>query len=333
MRYLVSIFVVVFFILSGCSRQNNTLTCDGQSTKNALLNHLDDATSLAYYTRELINIKILKKNDNYVFCSASLFVRSSLDNKLTTSVPVTYNVYAGSLESRQLGTLKLNLTNEGSLKLNNWVASLNELAKHLGYYELTPNGALYVLKESEQQVLYFNGQKIIPEVSNSTINIEKRYVLDDKYVFLIGSYTGGTIDADTRNNMLIQIESNSKYTITRNFGYQNITLGHESLVISGIAPGRIYAESDDFPIYNYKDGELTIARDVKPESYYMVKFAAMKPIDIVNIAKADKCFDNISNLLDKSHVCKYAMKYCFMYEAIKVNSDDRYYQILKKSCD
>lgn len=332
MRYIVCCGVLLIG-LYGCSKNSEPLSCDSPSVQAALLNGAN-SSSPGYYSKSLINTKPMQKTDNALSCSASLSVQSNLDNKLILSIPVTYQVYQVNNKSES-STSSLNFTNENQAKLSAWLIQLNDLSKQLGDYQLTPLGAIYVMKESDQQVLYYNGQLVTPEISNTIISIEKTFTVNDKPVFLLGSYTGGTIDQDTRNSLLIEIESQGKYKVTRRFAYKlnGITQSEESLVINGVAPGRPYAESDDFPIYVYTNGDLTIQRDVKPDSYYQTKFANMTTKAIVDQAKADQCYDNANNLLDTSHICLYAMKYCFEYKAIKNPADDDYGKIIKKACN
>lgn len=334
MRIFIYIIFIIF-VLSSCSKDNNTLDCNNNSVKSQLLSQLESNNAVQYYSSSIIDVTTGFKSNESMLCMANIKLQSNLDSNIRLTIPVKYNLYVPkSVFQNSISDLAI-LSND-RIKLNGWIDNVNLLAQQLGDYQTTPFGAIYVMNESNMQYLYFNGNAIVPEVSNNSVKIEKEYVINQHYVYLIGSYTGGAIDADTRNNFLIDIESNSSYKMTRMFAYQanKVNLVNESIIIYGYNPGRPYAESNDFPIYSYFNGNLTVLQDVKPESYYLNKFAGMHPIDIINQAKNDLCFDNNNNLLDTSLSCKYGIKYCFEFKAIAESSDeDMYYKILKQSCN
>jgi hypothetical protein len=327
-RYL--IFSILVIIIVGCGH-DEPINCNTQSVTLSVLNINE---SPVYYSRSLTNTKIVNKTSNSLSCSADLNLVSNLDNKLRLQLPVTYIVYKVDKKSEG-STSGLKLTLDNQTKLNAWLKSINALTNSLGDYQLSSGGALYVIKESLVQDLYFNGSPTNPKISNQILSIEKSYTLGDKAVFLIGSYTGGTIDADTLNNYLIQIDKSGNYKATPEFAYiQNgIMQTGESLVINGVIPFRPYAESDDYPIYNYSNGVLNTIRAAKDDSYYLKKFSTLSPAAIINMAKLEQCFDTANNEIDTSHACSYGHKYCFMYRAIKAPVSDANYQILKKACD
>ena len=327
--------ITPFFIilaLSACSKHQEPLSCDSPSVQSAVLD-TEKVTGPIYYSRKLDKITPEKKTDTMLSCKAELVLKSNLDSKHTLNLPVSYNVYKVDDKS-QSSTSGINLTAEEKVKLNTWLEAMNTSTKQLGDYQLTPGGALYVMK-GDQQVLYFNGTHVSPPVSNEVINIEKSYTLGGNSVFIIGTYSGGTIDSDTMNNLLIQVDKNGKYIMTQKFAFQQngIMQVGESLVINGVIPFRAYAESTDFPIYVYSNGVLTSRQDVKPDSYYENKFSTMTADDIVNIAKADQCFDAGVQEIDGSHACQYATKYCFMFKAIKESEDNDNYTMLQKVCN
>ena len=324
--------VFILLALSACSKHQEPLSCDSPSVQSAVL-ETQQTSGPIYYSRKLDKIKPEKKTDSMLSCKADLVLKSNLDNKRVLSLPVSYSVYSVDNKS-QNSSSGINLSAEDKTKLNSWLTAMNASTKQLGDYQLTPGGALYVMK-GDLQVLYFNGKAVTPAVSNEILNIEKSYTLGSNSVFIIGSYSGGTIDSDTLNNILIQIDKDGKYIMTRKFAYQQngIMQNGESLVINGIIPFRAYAESTDFPIYVYSNGILTTRSDVKPDSYYENKFSTMSATDIVNIAKTDQCFDSGANEIDGSHACQYATKYCFMFKAIKESEDNQDYTMLQRVCN
>lgn len=363
MRYYLSIIVTFFLFasISSCTRHDDPFSCDNPSVKDYLLT-VSHESGLVYYSKSLTGIKLINKQAQSMSCSALLSIKSNLDNHRVLSVPVTYVVYKVT-NNHESNTSGLQLKASDRVLLDKWISSLNDFSNQLGDYQLTVNGAVYVLKESDWQTLYFNGEPLTPEISNTQIHIEKSYVLESQPVLLIGSYTGGSIDADTHNNILVQLATNNNYKVTRPFAYQSIIENGESLIINGIAPGRPYAEIGDNPIYTYSQGNLLIKQDVKPESYYLTKFAHLTPKQIVDEAKQEQCFDNENNLLDLSHTCRYGVKYCFKFRALTAGDPpvgggcknshirgcydkkkmssylegesevDEYYSILKRSCN
>jgi hypothetical protein len=336
MRIFSCLILIVVFI-SGCSKESNTLDCNNYSVKSQLLSQLESSDSVQYYSNNITNVTTASKSNESRLCYANINFQSNLDNKIKLSIPVKYSLYV-TKSLFQNSISDLSFAPSDKIKLDNWINTVNAMAQLLGDYQSTPYGAIYVMNESNLQYLYFNGSEIEPEVANNSIKIEKEFITDnDNYIYLIGSYTGGAIDADTRNNFLIDIESNGTYKMTRMFAYQpnKINLVGESILIYGYNPGRPYAESTDFPIYEYSYGDLAVIQDVKPESYYLNKFSTLKPIDIINQAKKELCYDNNKNLLDTSLGCKYGIKYCFEFKAIaeSSNTDDINYKILKQSCN
>ncbi|MDQ5920654.1 MAG: hypothetical protein QG673_710 [Pseudomonadota bacterium] len=331
--------MVVMAGIDGCTKHRKPLTCDNSAVTDYLL-AVRSESSLVYCSKSLTDIKILQQQQKSLLCGGSLLIKSNLDNRRILSIPVTYTVYRVN-QNIDANVSQFEFAYPDKIKVERWTAELNNLSKQLGDYQLSPNGAIYVLKESEQQTLYFNGQPIVPEISNTRVQIEKSYVIESNAVFLIGTYTGGSIDSDTRNNLLIQLVGNGGYKVTRPFAYQSIIQNNnESLVIKGVTPGRPYAESDDFPIYIYRKSSLEILRDIKPDSYYISKFANLTPQDIIIQSKHEQCFDTDNNMLSLSHTCSYGSKYCFEFGAIKESKKpdhdldhDRYYKILDKSCN
>lgn len=327
------VLTIVLLGLYGCGERKEPLSCNSPSVIDAVLR--DKTTGPVYYSRSLVNAKIVQKTDQSILCGADLVIQSNLDNSRKLSIPTTFNVYKVNKKSKS-STSNLIFTPLNQKKLNDWLTSINLLTKQLGDYQLAAGGALYVMKGEQLQTLFFNGKPVAPKMSNQMINIEKSYTLGNNSAYLIGSYTGGTIDADTLNNYLVLIESSGTYKISQQFGYQpnGIMQTNESLVINGVVPFRPYAESTDFPVYLYTNkGQLITTRAAKPDSYYEAKFANMTALSIVNIAKADQCFNLSENQVDTSHACSYGTKYCFMFKSMKdKGAHDDSYAILEKAC-
>ncbi|MBP9743207.1 MAG: hypothetical protein KBD37_07615 [Burkholderiales bacterium] len=332
MRYcfIIAFISFLFVNINGCTRHDDPFSCNNRAVIDYLITAHSESGPV-YYSKSLTGIKLIHKEAQSMSCSAIFSIKSNLDNHRVLSVPVTYMVYKVN-NNHESNTSGLKIGAANLVLVDKWITSLNNFSTQLGDYQLTVNGAIYVLKESDQQTLYFNGEPITPEISNTQIHIEKSYVLESQPVLLIGSYTGGSIDADTHNNILVRLAPNNNYQVTQPFAYQSIIQNGESLIINGIAPGRPYAEIGDNPVYIYSGGRLLIKQDVKPESYYLTKFAHLTPKQIVDEAKQEQCFDNENNLLDISHTCRYASKYCFKFRALKESGEDQYYNILKQSC-
>ena len=324
----------IYFLLSlsliSCGR-DEPLKCD--SNLVTTLDVLNSDKSPKFYSQNITDTKVTQTTNNKLSCSANLNLISNLDNTKIV-LPVTYTVSRGDSKSSPI-TSSLSLQSTDQSILNKWLQSQAELTKSLGDYQLSPGGALFVIKESIEESLYFNGKPIVPEIHNQIVSIEKSYTLGTMSVFLVGSYTGGEIDADTPNNYLIEIDKSGTYKISTEFSYQvgGIIASNESLVINGVIQFRQYAESNDYPIYSYSNGELNTIRPIKPESYYVQKFSGLSSDDIVNIAKADQCFDNDNNQIDMTHKCAYGNKYCFMYKAINESQPNRNSLMLKNICE
>ncbi len=314
MRNYITLIIIVSG-LYGCSQHDEPLNCASLAVQTAVLNS-NNASGPVYYSRKLSGIKPGQKTTDALGCKADLSFQSNLDNKRTLTIPVNYTVYKVDNKS-QSSTSALNFNADNKVKLDAWLVAINSLTKQLGDYQLASGGALYVMKNNDQQTLYFNGQPVQPNITNQTISIEKSYTLGTNSVFLVGNYTGGTIDGDTLNNFIVQVNKDGSYKITQKFAYTQINQMNESLVINGVVPFRPYAESTDFPVYVFSNGMFSTQREAKPDSYYEAKFATMTALDIVNIAKADQCFNAEANEVDGSHACLYATKYCFMFKAMK----------------
>ena len=195
---------------------------------------------------------------------------------------------------------------------------------------------MYVFKKSDvDQVLYFNGSPVSPRIGNFQINIEKNYILGGNSVFLIGSYTGGTIDADTENSHLIQIDAQGKYTVSKAFAYMRggIIQKDDALYINGVIPGKPYIESSDLPVYLFESGVFKTIRGAESDAYYQAKYSKLQAKDIIKVALVDQCYDSENNLVDTSHACGYAQKYCFMFKSLKNPIHDQYYTALSQVCN
>jgi hypothetical protein len=328
--------VITLIGIIGCSKtSNNNLivnTCDSPAFVNTLLNN-SSMFPHGYYAPSLSNIYVINETNDWLKCQATLTLISRLSTQNTLSIPTSYIIYKSNSNFKPL---VLDLTSTQENNITTWINTLNNITNNIGDYRFTPYGALYVMNESNaQQQLYFNGMIVNPEISNTQVKIENTYTLGNKYIFLIGSYSGGSIDNDTRNNLLIQIVPNSQYSITTKFAYSNIAIeSNHTLLITGKSLGRPYAESNDYPIYLYNES-LIILQDIKSESYYLDKFATITTKDIINQAIAEQCFNQEKQLLDiDSNDCKYGIKYCFEFRAISNTAKhDKNYSILNKSCN
>ena len=318
------------------AKQREPLSCDAKPVQFALLNGSKfPASGPVYFSRTLSGFNVAQKKEDSLACTAQLILRSNLDNRNHLELQAYYTVQRVNNSSLS-STSNLQLDSAGQAKMQNWVAGINAYASQIGDYQLTRFGALYVLKQNDmEQVLYFNGKLVEPKIDNYQINIEKSYNLSDSYVFLIGSYSGGTIDMDTPNNRLIRIESGTRYQVSGLFApvTNGIIQNGDTLHINAFEPGRPYVESADFPVYVFESGILKTLHQSKSDAYYQAKISTFTPLDIVNIAKADQCFDTTANQLDVSHACGYAAKYCFMFKAIKESSLDENYIMLSQICN
>ncbi|MFN7094295.1 MAG: hypothetical protein ACK4M7_02925 [Burkholderiales bacterium] len=319
-------------LIAACSK-SPTLSCDSENAQAALLSTgKPDSSSPIYFRQQLANFAIIKTTSKDMLCKADLTLSSNLDSSNQITIPLQYVVSAP--QNRLLNISILNKDGSNQAKQREWLAKLTKQTKSITDYKLTPYGALYVV-ESDEQTLYFNGKIVAPKIENYQVSIENNFKLGDAYVFLIGSYTGGSIDNDTPNNTLVQVANKDEVTISQAFAYQSNGIKQEDnrLLINGVAIGRPYAEDRDFPIYTYESGVLTTLRDVKPDSYYQAKLADLQPQDIINQAKADNCLDAEQEQLDLSHRCYYGAKYCFEFKAMKHPQHDEYYVMLAKSCN
>lgn len=337
-NYMSGIIVLCGIMVFACSKHQQPLSCESKTVQFALLDANKNNTSApVYFSHNLSAFESMQNLDTSQTCSAILILQSNLNKENLLKLPVKYTVYRVNGTSL-FSTSDLELDNASKAQMQSWLTNLNNFAGKLGDYQLTPYGALYVVKQSDiEQILYFNGKAVKPVISNYQINIEKNYTLGDKYIFLIGSYTGGTIDMDTKNNSLIQIDAQGRYKLTQAFAYRSeagiIQNKDTSLYINGIDPGRPYVESADFPVYVYESGVLNTRHASKSDSYYMAKFSSMLPKNIIDLAKHDNCFDAEGNQVDVSHACGYAAKYCFMYKALANPPHDDYYVMLHQICD
>ncbi len=336
MRFYYIYCVVLGTIIYACSKQQEQpLSCDSKTVVYSLLGtgKLSESTPV-YFSRSLSNFQAQSNLDKSLSCSATLVLQSNLNQDNILKLPVKYIVYPVN-NSSVSNTSDLKVDDASKSKMKNWLIQLNGLIRKLGDYQFTPYGALYVIKDNEmEQTLYFNGQLVNPNIHNYQVNIEKNYLLGNKYVFLIGSYSGGTMDIDTQNNRLIEIAPNKQYKVTPLFAYRSdgIVVNQQSLYINAFDPERPYVESTDLPVYKYESGNLIVVHNSKSYEDYQHKFSTMRPRDIINIAKADKCFDEEDKVLDVSHACGYGVKYCFMYKALKNPPHDEYYQELSQAC-
>lgn len=328
-------YLFIVFFLTSCSKKV-VLNCDSSEVQDSLLNISKQQISTLpmYFQQKLSDFVIVNKPDNNLLtCKATLTYISNFDNTDEKKFEILYNIQAD--KKAKVNVILLDDINDFRKKQQSWLNKIAKQIENIRDYQNTPFGALYTIEKNNEQTLYFNNRIVIPQISNYKVSIEDVFNLnDDSYVFLIGNYTQTTLDADSANNVLIRIESSGITNVSVPFAYQQngISESNGRLIIKGKSINRPYAEDSDFPIYSYESRGLVIIQNVKPDSYYRVKFSKMRPIDIITQAKSDNCFDNLHKLINMTNICHYGIKYCFEFNSIINPIHDEYYEILDRSC-
>ena len=327
-----SLILFLIFILVSCSKNQLKLSCYDASIKKELLNNIDlPLNGFFYYS--LSNLKLIKSNNSYFTCSASLKFQSILNSNNILIIPVNYKVYKiYSINNKDISNLYIN--GDNTLKYLKWINELNLYVAHLGDYQKTPYGSLFVLKDNFKQGLYFNGELVNPAINNNTVSIEKNYLINNGYIFIIGSYSNAVIDQNLDNNYLVYINKNTFY-VSPAFSYKEkgISQRNNILYIIGSLQSRPYAESDDFPIYSFENGVFKTIKKTKDDIYYQQKFSRLTSEDVVSQAINDNCYDVSSQKLTLDKNCNYAGKYCYEFKYINdVNKNNDYYKSLEQSC-
>ena len=325
------ITVIILFLIS-CSKSKLKINCDNNSVSRQLLDSINLPNN-GFLKMSLINLKLLKSNDIFLTCTASLKLQNTLNSRNDLIIPVKYKIFIKKV-AFGVDSSKLFINGENTIKYLKWKNELDNYVAQLGDYQKTPYGSLYVLKDNFKQSLYFDGNLVKPEIRNNLILIEKNYLINDSYVFLIGSYNNATIDKITDNNFLIEIDKKS-YSITQPFSYQvnGIQQKENSLYIIGSLKSKTYAEKDDFPIYYFHNGVLKTIKSTKPESYYQEKFAKLNSENIINQAIDENCYDSTSQRLILDQNCNYGDKYCYEFKYITdLDKNSVSYKTLEVSC-
>ncbi len=180
------------------------------------------------------------------------------------------------------------------------------------------------------QSLNYNGNQMVTNlISNDNVKIEKEFDLDGSKVFLIGSYTGGTIDNTTKNHYLLSISPTNQVVLTNAFAYRgDIQQKNDSLFLHLYDPEQVYQSDNDIPLIEYKPSGFV---DLESNSL-IPKYNKLTAKSIVDMAIHDGCYDPKYKVFDLSNSCDQALKYCKLFKQLKNPVRDSYYQILQQTC-
>lgn len=356
MRKITIISLLMSLIACSKSSSNNSLAevsegiaCNSESVvRQIVANNLHLGAKQLYISSSLQDITTTDNGPSNLKCQANLSLASFCNNQ-TIKIPISYQVQQNKIINHKNVASSTNsyslvqplvtnvlLKQQQLTQLTQFLQHLQESSNLIADYQVTRKGNTYVVKKSRLvQELYVNGKVTEPLVSNYNVNImNKLFETENEVGFLIGSFTGGTIDNDTLNNRLLVLIKDDGYYLSPEFSYvSSIESANGSIFITS-GNSLNYASHDDYPIYEYKDKQWLVARAGKSVAEYQKDFSKLTAKQILAIAKDDQCYDSDIDSLDTSHACNYANKYCFMFKSLAKNVlHDSAYNILQQSCN
>lgn len=232
------------------------------------------------------------------------------------------NAYSGlAFESSQ--EINLSLTTP---TVNHTFSLLNNI-----FY--TPLGQIYALysKTNKNYTVYLNQSPIL-QIENPTLIyafslVNGHIVMVFKEIPIGKNYAYSILDISQNGHHMINEVGNFERLISANLDTYN------NCIEMKFEDARHYSDENDYQVYQYCGNAIvTKAFDVKPDTYYLEKYAKFNAQQIYNLAKHDACFnDNNSIILNRS--CSYGIKYCYIFKNIAVESNNKYYEIMKKACE
>lgn len=196
-------------------------------------------------------------------------------------------------------------------------------------------GAINALYNDKTQnyTVYLN-QAPITQVENPIV--EYIYNLNNQHVVMIFQET------ITTNNYIYSIlditqHNSSKLTEVGNFEelisaeLNNTT---NSCIFMKFRDARLYTDAEDYQVYQYcGNGTVSKVSDVKSDAHYLERYSNYMAKNIYELAEQDQCWDNKQSTFILNHKCGYAIKYCYIFQAIKnKNENDEYYNKIKNAC-
>lgn len=292
-----SVIIISIALLNGCSKPQ-PLSCDLINIKSELIAHgKPNLPNTDFIIESVISTMLKQDQVKYLDCQAKIKYQHTIFPE--TGLVVTYN-YQVTPSNRVKQFAFASIKQEKTYQ--QWLDSLPDIVA----YQKSRYGILGVsqmqairhkkkgLTHNQTQQLSF-GNKLISLAQGktySTITIDKEYVTSDSEIFLVTAYFNADKDENSYHNYFISIESGGKIHTAGPFSYQDGSMvqNDKAITFNGINY-RNYAESTDYPIYQYESGRLKIIRPAKSDKYYQNKFLYLSPEKLLKQIKADGCLN------------------------------------------
>lgn len=320
------------FLIVACSKDKTTNNiAESSCNSNDITTQLfasNQNLNKQLFTESLSEIDIQATESDGVLCNATLSLGSLLDNNKQIKLPIRYKV---KKQNNNTQVTNVSISPSEQNVSSEWAKWARQMNSQLVEYKVLDRGVLFVKQDNNvSQSLNYNGNEVLSNlVNNDSVKIEREFKLNGQAVFLIGNYSGGTIDNTSKNNYLITINSDNKVILTESFAYKGeIVQKDNSLFLKLYDPEQVYADNQEMPTIEYKDGVFVNlnADTLAP------KYEGLSAKKIIEMATKDGCYDPKYQVFDLSNACDQALKYCKLFKSLNNPPHDQYYNILKETC-